>query len=99
VLSRASYGAVGGHPLTLSVANIDFLPRWLSLKEAARYGKFGEKRLVRMIQDHEIVGYKDPGNGRGDYVVDRKSIDRYRENQISIHARKKALEIVRSLSL
>jgi hypothetical protein len=55
----------------------DIIPRWLRLKAAAQYASIGEARLRELVAQGVIHGASDPGNKRGDLVVDRESIDRY----------------------
>ncbi len=68
-------------------------PRWLSLKETARYSKIGKQRLIRLAQDGYIKGFQDPDNKRGDWIFCRISIDEYRENQAG-YIDQKALELL-----
>ena len=74
-------------------------PRWLRLKEAARYSAIGKQRLITLARDGQIKGFQDPDSGRGDWIFDRLSIDVYREAQDprpTLH--QKALDIVRKMS-
>ena len=57
-------------------------PRWLHARAAARYAALGQKRLKRLAQEGVITGAPDPDSGRGDWVFDRLSLDRYREGQM-----------------
>jgi hypothetical protein len=68
-------------------------PRWLKLKEAARYSAIGKDRLKQLAQAGEIVGFSDPDTKRGDWIFDRQSLDRYRLNQAS-YLEQKALAIM-----
>ena len=70
-------------------------PRWLKLKEAARYSAIGKQRLIRLAEAGQIRGFRDPDSGRGDWIFDRGSIDAYREAQCSGQGiRNKALELL-----
>ena len=74
-------------------------PRWLRLKEAARYSAIGRKRLVALALDGRIKGFQDPDSNRGDWIFDRLSIDAYREAQdpfLELH--QKALDILKKIS-
>jgi len=74
-------------------------PRWIKLKDAARYSAIGRHRLMRLASNGKIVGFKDPGNGRADWVFDRDSLDAYRLSQYSLpEIEKRANEILASLS-
>lgn len=55
-----------------------FQPRWLKLKQAALYSSIGQKRLKALADDGDIVGYPDPDSGRGDWIFDKDSLDKYR---------------------
>ena len=68
-------------------------PRWLKLKEAARYSAIGKNRLKKLAQGGEIVGFSDPDSKRGDWIFDRQSLDQYRLNQAS-YLEQKALAIM-----
>lgn len=58
-------------------------PRWLSLKLAARYSNYGEKKLIELAQTTppKIKGFRDPELGKNPWVFDKESIDRYRLEQ------------------
>lgn len=73
-------------------------PRWGSLKQACIYGHIGKARLKQLAKEGLIKGFPDPDNKRGDWIFDLKSIDEYRESQISQPSvREKALEIIREI--
>ena len=63
------------------MAENDVQPRWLKLKQAAKYSSIGEKRLVVLATQGRIKGCQDPDSGRNDWIFDRLSIDAYRERQ------------------
>lgn len=65
--------------------------RWAKLKPAAQYASIGQKRLKALAKSGKVVGYKDPESGRGDWIFDLRSIDRYR---ISLNPKRKIDEIV-----
>ena len=50
-------------------------PRWLPIKEAARYSGLSEKTLRRLAKDGEIYAVESPGGGK--LLFDRESIDEY----------------------
>lgn len=58
------------------------IPRWLSLRQAANYGPYGEKRLVELIRDGKIRGCQLADNGKRPWVIDRFSLDEYLESQM-----------------
>ena len=74
-------------------------PRWLKLKDAARYAAMGQKRLIQLAKDGVIVGFSDPDHGNHHWIFDRYSIDGYREAQAAASAeiRSKAIDIARSV--
>ena len=81
-----------------ALAAID--PRWLSLKVAAQYAHIGTSRLIQLALSGTVVGFQDPDSGRGDWIIDRLSLDKYREGQYSAPVvREKALEIMRGIRL
>ncbi len=72
-------------------------PRWLSLKEAARYACIGKARLIRLAKDNSIIGFPD-STDRGDWIFDRESIDRYRLSQYEVPLiEEEARSILRSM--
>ncbi len=74
-------------------------PRWMRLRDAARYSAIGRKRLVALAQNRDIKGWQDPDSGRGDWIFDRLSLDAYREAQDPEPTLdQKALDIVRKMS-
>lgn len=58
------------------------LPRWLSLRQAASYGPYGQKRLVELIRDRKIRGCHLADNGKRPWVIDRLSLDEYVDGQM-----------------
>ncbi len=76
-------------------------PRWLRLREAARYSSVGEKRLVQLAKDAKVRGFQDPDSARSEWIFDRYSLDEYRENQSAGSeneiARQRARDIMKSL--
>jgi len=77
-------------------------PRWLKLRDAAKYSAIGINRLRQMGREGIIIGFPDPDNRRGDWVFDRNSLDAYRESQIRPTAKsvvkKQASEILSKIS-
>jgi hypothetical protein len=57
--------------------------RWLSLKEACQYAHISKNRLKDLAVRGIIKGCPDPDNGRGDWIFDARSIDEYRESQMT----------------
>jgi len=71
-------------------------PRWLSLKAAAQYSGLGRHRLKALARQRVIKGFQDPDSKRHDWVIDRLSLDHYREGQMTqMTVREKALAILR----
>ena len=67
------------------------IPRWMSLRQAAGYGPYGEKRLVELIHDRKIRGCQLADNGKRPWVIDRDSLDEYVEAQMTDGDRQKIL--------
>ncbi len=64
-------------------------PRWIRIKDAARYSSIGEKRLKSLARakDNPIVGFPDPTSRRGgkpEWIFDRESLDQYRKMQARV---------------
>jgi len=84
---------------------VSLQPRWLKLKQAASYASIGQKEIVSLIKQKKIEGMQDQSLKTKPWIVDKYSIDRYRENQIkeyqgNIAADEKiALDIVESLGI
>ena len=57
-------------------------PRWLSLRDAAAYAAIGQKRLKALAREGHVIGAPDPEDGRGGWIFDRLSLDKYREAQL-----------------
>ncbi len=64
-----------------SAIAVQISARWLKAKAAAAYSAIGVKRLKQLADEGKIAGFPDPDSGRGDWIFDRDSLDRYRENQ------------------
>jgi len=81
------------------MAENDIQPRWLKLKQAAKYSSIGEKRLISLAVQGRIKGFQDPDSGRNEWIFDRLSIDAYRERQQPprITPRQRAREIALSI--
>ena len=76
----------------------DIIPRWLSLKDAARYSHIGTHRLIEMAKEGIIRGVQDPDSKRRDWIFDRLTIDAYREDQMSAPTiREKALAVMNGM--
>lgn len=72
------------------------IPRWISIAEARKYSPLGEKRLIELVQSGEIKGGRLPGDKRGTWFIDRKSLDRFLEAQCVPLA---ALDTIRRIGL
>jgi len=57
------------------------IPRWLTIKQAAAYANIGQKRLKALADAGEIGGYQED-TGRGDWIFDKESIDKYRSRPL-----------------
>ncbi len=70
------------HDLDILAAKIagklTLAPRWLKLSAASRYASINVKRLKELAENGDIIGYPDPHTKRGDWIFDKKSIDKYR---------------------
>ena len=74
-------------------------PRWLKLKDAARYSAIGRHRLMNLAAGGKIIGFKDSENGRNDWVFDRNSLDEYRLSQYTHQdLEERAIKILASLT-
>ena len=62
----------------------DNQPRWIKLREAARYTSLGEKQLKELAKSVAITGGPDTESGRGDWIFDRVSLDAYRAACINV---------------
>ena len=60
----------------------------MKLKTAACYSGIGRDRLKLLADAGRIKGFQDPDNKRGDWIFDRLSLDRYRENQAGMDHQK-----------
>lgn len=58
-------------------------PRWLTIRQAAAYGPYGEKRLVDLIREGKLRGCQLADNGRRPWIIDRLSLDEYVEAQMA----------------
>ena len=80
--------------------------RWMYLSEAASYSKIGQERLLDLVKNKKIGGFRDLELKTKPWVFDKKSIDRYREQQALLGIspaqatdKKAALEICRAMGL
>lgn len=55
-------------------------PRWLRFSQARQYSGLGKTALLSLLRDGDISGYQR--NDRGDWIVDKESIDRYHEGNM-----------------
>lgn len=84
----------------------EFAKRWLKITDAAEYSSIGRHRLRELVlKKKAIKGFIDPDSKRGDVIIDRLSLDDYRESQYKEfvkdngckHAAEKAANILQSL--
>ena len=50
--------------------------RWLTMKEAMEYARVKSINTMKKWIDEGLI-YGRPRSGRGDWIIDRESIDRY----------------------
>jgi len=80
-------------------------PRWLSLKMAAEYSQYGQKKLIELATARKIRGFQDSELKTGPWIFDKESIDTYRMEQAhlsddtdeSISRKKRAIAILDSI--
>ena len=81
------------------------IPRWMNIRQAARYSNIGQKKLISLVQAGEIYGFQDLTDGTKPWIIDQQSIDQYRYRQgqqfdeQEDKDNKIALEIVQNLRL
>ena len=63
--------------------------RWMSTSQAIEYSRIGKNRLKKLASEGKISGYQDVDNGRGDWIFDRCSIDKYRLSPLEASRSKK----------
>ena len=51
--------------------------RWLKATPASQYASMNIKRLKKLAEQGEIVGYPDERTTRKDWIFDKQSIDSY----------------------
>jgi hypothetical protein len=56
-------------------------PLWIKLKPACKHISIGKDRLIRLVKDRIIKGYQDPESGNNDWLINRVSLEEYRESQ------------------
>lgn len=67
--------------LAAKIAERIITPRWMTLKQAVAYANIGQKRMKALADAGEIAGYQED-TGRGDWIFDKESIDRYRSRPL-----------------
>ena len=81
----------------------DIIPRWMKLKTAALYSSIGIHRLKDLAESGTIKGFQDPDDGRGGWIFDRLSIDKYRESQACVSGNQavnqKAMDMLRKAGI
>jgi len=68
--------------LAAKIAERIITPRWMTLRQAAVYANIGQKRLKALADAGEIAGYQED-TGRGDWIFDKESIDRFRSRPLA----------------
>jgi hypothetical protein len=61
--------------LAAKIAERLTIRRWLKLSAAVQYSGMGKTALLDLLRSGNIRGYQ--ANGRGDWIIDRESIDQY----------------------
>lgn len=82
-------------------------PRWMSLKMAAEYSQYGQKKLIELAASKKIRGFQDSELKTGPWIFDKESIDAYRMEQAAMaddsdeskNRRKRAVAILDSVRL
>jgi hypothetical protein len=74
---------------------------WLSLREAAAEYHIGEHRLIKLAKDKAIKGFQDKETKRNDWIFERKSLDKYRDDRapVIVTNREKAIAILGGRSI
>lgn len=84
--------------MRLGNAQDNLWPRWLKLREAARYSAISQKKLIELAREGLVRGFQDPDHGRKHWIFDRLTIDSFRESQASrLTAKEEALDILRTM--
>jgi hypothetical protein len=60
-------------------------PRWLRMSQAVQYAGVGKTEMLKLLRSGDIAGYQR--NERGDWIVDKESIDAY--HMVNMQDRKK----------
>jgi hypothetical protein len=60
-------------------------PRWLRMSQAVQYAGVGKTEMLKLLRSGDISGYQR--NDRGDWIVDKESIDTY--HMVNMQDRKK----------
>jgi hypothetical protein len=66
-------------------------PRWLRMRQAVQYAGVGKTEMLKLLRSGDIAGYQR--NDRGDWIVDKDSIDKYHE--INMYSDDKVLDVLR----
>lgn len=82
-------------------------PRWMSLRQAAQYSGWGEKKLIELASHRKISGFQDEELKTRPWTFDRDSIDNFRIKQSMLaddckeeaERAEKALEILNSVRI
>jgi len=62
---------------------LSFQPRWMKLKQAAAYSSISPRELIKLLKNKKVIGFQDKSLDTAPWIVDRRSIDKYRANQAS----------------
>ena len=59
-----------------------FVPRWMTISQAALYSNIGQKKLKALAEQGVIRGNRDKTTEKGCWIFDRKSIDKFRSEMM-----------------
>jgi hypothetical protein len=68
--------------LAIRIADRLTMKRWLKLPAAVEYAGINRTAMVSLLREGEIKGYQR--NERGDWIVDRESIDAYHLSRMQV---------------
>jgi hypothetical protein len=72
-------------------------PRWLRMRQATEYAGMGKAELRSLLRAGDIAGYQR--NDRGDWIIDRISIDRFHEGNMGTDIEKEAKKAMQRLGV
>ena len=70
-------------------------PRWLRMRQAVQYAGVGKTEMLRLLRSGDIAGYQR--NDRGDWIVDKDSIDKHHEVNMGQDRKKFVAELLEGL--